>query len=186
MSTPYIGEIKLFAGTFAPASWADCAGQLLAISQYDALYALIGTTYGGDGVTTFGLPDLRGRIPIGQGQGPGLTNRVLGQMLGTETVTVTTNEMPGHTHNALAFVTPATTENPSGAALAQTGLANPSEPQVGNSLFYLNVNGISPNTAALPADTFQASGGSQPHDNMAPFLTVRYIISLYGIFPSRN
>lgn len=186
MSTPYLGEIKIFAGNFAPMGWAHCNGALLPISQNDALYAIIGTTYGGDGVTTFGLPNMQGRIPIGQGQGPGLTSRTMGQMLGTETVTLTEGQLPGHTHNALAFVTPATTENPSGAALAQPGYANPNEPQVGNSLFYLNVDGIAPNTAALPADTFQPSGGSQPHNNMAPCLAVRYIIALVGIFPSRN
>jgi microcystin-dependent protein len=182
MSNPYLGEIRIFAGNFAIRSWAFCAGQLLAISQNDALYALLGTTFGGDGITTFGLPDLRGRVNIGQGTGQGLSGYVVGQEAGTETVTLTTNQMPAHGHSLLAYVTPATTSNPSGNVLAQTGITNPNN-QTQNSLFYLNGAG---NTANLPADTIQPAGGSQPHDNNMPGLVLNYIIALEGVFPSRN
>lgn len=186
MSQPFIGEIKLFAGNFAPLGWATCSGQLLSIAQESALFALIGTTYGGDGITTFGLPDLRGRAIIGQGTGPGLSSYTVGQATGAETVTLTVNQIPSHSHNVLAYTAAATSADPSGLALAQPGDANPSAPQVGKSLFYLNPAIGSPNTAALPADTIQSSGGSQPHENRAPFLTLYYIIALQGIFPSRN
>lgn len=186
MATPFLGEIKVFAGNFAPRGWAFCNGQLVAISQNDALYALIGTTFGGDGQVTFGLPDLRGRVAVGQGQGPGLSSRVLGQAAGTELVTLTVPQTAGHTHQLLAYDTPATSADPNGRALARAGLANPSEPAVGNSLFYLDAATGSPNTAALPGDFFANAGGNQPHNNMMPFLALNFVIALAGVFPSRN
>jgi microcystin-dependent protein len=171
MSSPYIGEIRIFAGTFAPVGWATCDGQLLAISQNDALFTLIGTTYGGDGQTTFGLPDLRGRIPIHQGQGGGLSNYVLGQSSGTETVTVTTNQLPIHTH----------------AASAASGVGHLSEP--GGAVHATHrdypVFDSAPGSA-MAASALTSIGANQPHENMPPFLCINFIISLFGIFPSQN
>jgi microcystin-dependent protein len=182
MSNPFLGEIRVFAGNFSPRSWAFCRGQLLPISQNDALYALLGTTFGGDGQVTFGLPDTQGRVVIGQGTGPGLSSYIVGQESGTESVTLTSNQLPQHTHSMLAYVTPATTSNPTNAVLAQTGITYPGS-QIQNSLFYLSGTA---NTAGLPADTIQAAGGNQPHDNNMPGLVLNYIIALEGIFPSRN
>lgn len=186
MSTPFLGEIRTFAGNFAPKGWASCSGQLLSIAQNNALFSLLGTDYGGDGITTFALPDLRGRAVIGQGQGPGLSPYSVGQQTGAETVTLIVSQIPSHTHDVRAFTAAATSPDPSGLALAQPGDANPEAPQVGKSLFYLNPAIGSPNTAALPADTIQPAGGSQPHENMSPYLALFYIIALQGIFPSRN
>lgn len=188
MSTPYIGQLKLFAGTFAPVGWALCNGQLLSIAQNDTLYALIGTTFGGDGNTTFGLPDFRGRAAVGaQGgvAGPGLTARQLGSVGGSANVTLVTANLPSHQHSINAWDTPATTSSPNGKVLARPGLANPSSPEVGNSLFYLS-NQVTGNTPALPANTLTDSGGSQSHNNLMPYLAVNYLIALYGIFPSQN
>lgn len=178
MAEPYLGEIRVFAGNFAPRSYAFCAGQLLSIAQNDALYALLGTTYGGDGVNTFGLPDLRGRTPMGQGQGPGLTNRVIGEEAGVETVTLSTTQMPAHQHTLMAANTAATTALPAGGFLAVAG---------NEGLMYIDtLQAPGEVNATLPADSISVSGGSQPHDNLMPFLTVNYIIALAGIFPSQN
>lgn len=183
MSNPFLGELRIFAGNFNPRGWAFCAGQLLPISQNDALYALIGTTFGGDGVTTFGLPDLRGRSVIGQGTGPGLSSYVVGQESGTESVTLTTNQLPAHNHTLVAYNVDATAATP-GPSVA---LANPTDAISGqSSLFYLDTTAVNPNSPALPADTISAAGGNQPHDNMAPSLVLNYIIALEGVFPSRN
>lgn len=182
MSNPFLGEIRVFAGNFNPRAWAFCRGQLLPISQNDALYALIGTTFGGDGITTFGLPDLQGRAIVGQGTGPGLSGYVVGQKSGTETVTLTTNQMPSHNHTLIAYNVDSTTQTPGpGVALSNTPNAHTGT----STLFYLNTNGGSA-SPAFPADTILPAGGSQPHDNMAPSLVVNYIIALEGIFPSRN
>lgn len=168
---PYIGEIRMFAGNFAPAGWAFCDGQLQPISENDALFNLIGTTYGGDGQETFGLPDLRGRSPVHRGQGPGLSqNYVLGEQFGVETVTLTTNQIPAHNHSFLASTALGGTANPEGQVLAQ-----PSDIRM-----YLR---DSPG-AALPASTLAPVGGSQPHENRSPVLVISYIISLFGVFPS--
>jgi microcystin-dependent protein len=177
MSNPYLGEIRPFAGNFAPRTWAFCAGQLLSIAQNNALYALLGTTYGGDGITTFGLPDLRGRVALSQGQGPGLTNRVLGEKAGTETVTLTINSMPAHTHTAVA----------SAAEVTSPAVSNmvPAAPKNGGK-FYLPTNVGTQNAVQLDAATIGTSGGSQPHDNIMPILAIDYIIALEGIFPSQN
>lgn len=182
MSNPYLGEIRIFAGNFAPRSWAFCNGQLLSIAQNEALYTLIGTTYGGDGITTFGLPNMQGRVAVGQGQGPGLSMYVLGEMAGTESVTITQNSMPSHNHNLIAYNVDATDITP-GPALA---LSNPLNSHTGvASLWYLNLNG-GPNNPVMAADTVMPTGGSQPHDNTAPSLVLNYIIALEGVFPSRN
>lgn len=183
MSNPFLGEIRLFAGNFNPRGWAFCAGQLLPISQNDALYALIGTTYGGDGQTTFGLPDLRGRVAVGQGTGTGLSTYVVGQLSGTETVLLNVNQMPSHNHTLLAYDVDATTATP-GPGVA---LSNPNDSHTGEkSLWYLDTTAVNPTTPALPTDTILNSGGSQPHSNLAPTLVLNYIIALEGIFPSRN
>lgn len=172
MSDPFIGEIRMFGGNFAPVGWAFCNGQLLAISQNDALFALIGTTYGGDGVSTFGLPDLRGRGPIHQGQGLGLSPYVLGQLAGTESVTVLQSQLPAHTHPAALNNAAGTTNNPQNATWATAPNAQ-------------SYNAAAPDVA-MSASSITTAGSSVPHDNMPPFLAVSFIICLEGIFPSQN
>lgn len=170
MGTPFIGEIRMFAGNFAPAGWELCAGQLLSISENDALFTLIGTTYGGDGQSTFALPDLRGRAPIHQGQSPGLSNYVIGQAAGVETVTLGINQIPNHTHGLLANGALAgRIPNPTNAVFTSVGR------------FY-SVSGT--NAAQPPPLT--TVGGSAAHTNMQPYLAINYIISLFGIFPSSS
>lgn len=173
MATPFIGEIKMFAGNFAIRGWAFCQGQLLSIAQNTALFALLGTTYGGDGQVTFGLPDLRGRIPLGLGQGLGLTNRTQGELAGTETVTLLVTQIPIHTH----------------AANCNSGSGNSATP-AGN-FWAANANTGLPPYAAMPDSAMKANaigiaGGSQPHENRMPFLGINFIIALEGVFPSRN
>lgn len=175
MSTPFVGEITMFGGNFAPRGWAYCDGQLLAISQNDALFSLLGTTFGGDGRTTFGLPDLRGRIPLHQGTGPGLSSRPLGSRGGQERVTLTTNQMPSHSHVLNANNTPGNQADPSGNVLAQPSQAN-------NRLF----DNVDPINGILNAKAIANSGGSQPHNNLMPYQCVHYIIALVGNYPSRN
>ncbi|NOT88208.1 MAG: phage tail protein [Lysobacter sp.] len=177
MSTPYIGEIRMFGfGTRgAPIGWQGCDGSLLPISEYDALFALIGTTYGGDGQTTFGVPDLRGRLPIHQGTGPGLGTYVIGQVAGTENVTVLPTQMPAHTHTMVATTALATAVTPANNLLPGA---------VSGDSFYVNT--ITGNTAApMSAQMLTLAGGSQPHDNTMPTLTVQYCIATQGIFPSQ-
>lgn len=174
MSEPFIGQIMAVGFNFAPRGWAMCDGQLLPISQNDALYALIGTTYGGDGVTTFALPDLRSRIAIHQGQGPGLTNRPIGQASGTETVTLTSNQMPSHTHPVSATAVNADKPTPANNIWA-------TEPTTGT-FFY----GAGPTDSTMSPQTISTAGGNQPHDNLMPYLTMTYVISLFGIFPSQG
>ena len=172
---PTLGEISMFAGNFAPRGWAFCDGQLLAINSNQALFSLLGTTYGGDGRTTFALPDLRGRAPIHAGHGPGLSNYQLGQRSGQETVTLTQNEMPNHTHavqvNATAPVGRGQgSDSPAGNFWAEGGsYANTSNTT-------MSANAV----VVLPA------GASQAHENRQPYNTINYIIALEGIFPSRN
>ena len=170
MGNPFIGEIRMFAGSFAPAGWAMCDGQLMPISENDAMFTLIGTTYGGDGQETFGLPNLQSRVPIHAGQGPGLSqNYQLGEMAGTESVTLTTNQIPVHTHTMLASADQASTPNPQNSVLAETVTA----------LTYINDSA----NAALNANAVTPVGGSQPHENMMQFLVITFIISLFGVFP---
>lgn len=171
MAQPYVGEIRMFAGNFAPAGWQFCDGTALAISEYDTLFNLIGTTYGGDGQQTFQVPDLRGRLPIHQGTDPGTgTNFVIGQSAGTETVTLSTQQIPQHNHLLMATNATGTQANPGGNILANSQGPQP----------YIQE---SPDNN-LNAGTLQPVGGSQPHDNMHPYLCISFIISLYGIYPS--
>jgi microcystin-dependent protein len=170
MGSPYLGEIRMFAGAFAPAGWAVCSGQLLAISENDALFSLIGTTYGGDGETTFQLPDLQGRVPIHFGQGPGLSARVLGETGGTEQVTLTQAQIPMHNHVLVAAAVPA--QAAAGPVGSTTAIA--STPLYGTSHAQL---------VEMSPDAVGPVGGSQPHDNVAPFQCVTFIISLEGIYP---
>lgn len=165
MGQPYIGEIRMFAGNFPPVGWAFCNGQLVPISENDALFNLIGTTYGGDGQNTFALPNLSGRIPIHFGNG-----FTIGETGGVEEVTLTTQQIPAHSHPLLANPQAATETTPSTNAVP----ASPS------ALIY---NNLTPYTAMAPA-TISAVGGNQPHENRPPFLVVSFIISLYGVFPS--
>ena len=172
MADPFIGEVRMFSGNFAPLGFAFCDGQLMSIAQNTALFALIGTTYGGDGQQTFALPDLRSRIPIGMGQGPGMGNRNMGEVVGRETVTLLATQIPDHAHRQSAS---------SSAALATAGPGGTPAPSATTS-FYGNGAADTP----LAATAVAAAGGSQPHNNMAPFLAVNFIIALEGIFPSRN
>lgn len=172
MSNPYLGEIRIFAGNFAPLGWAFCNGQLLSIAQNDALFALIGTTYGGDGQQTFALPNLQSRVPVHQGQGPGLSPRTIGQMAGEESVTLTVPQMPAHSHAAQADANAGTLTSPAGNVWAGANASQFAPP-------------ASANTTLAPG-ALGNTGGSQPHDNMAPFLTVNFIISLVGIFPTQG
>lgn len=171
MSQPYIGEIRLFGGNFAPVGWNFCDGSTLAISQYTALYQLIGTTYGGNGQTTFNLPDLRGRVPVHMGQGAGLQNYVLGQLAGSETVTLTAAQVAVHSHGALGSV---------GAPSA-----TPQNATWGNSGINTHIFGTPANNSMNSASV-AATGGNQPHDNLTPFQAVSFIIALVGVFPSQN
>jgi len=164
MAQPYVGEIRMFAGNFAPAGWMFCEGQLLPISENETLFQLIGTTYGGDGQTTFGLPDLRGRLPLHQGN-----SFVLAETGGAESVTLTVNQIPLHTHPLLASGNVATLSSPSDNL---TGQAAAKLYRAGNPSTVLNPAAVSP------------VGGSQPHDNLQPYLCIEFIISLFGIFPS--
>lgn len=175
MSDPYVGEIRMFAGNFAPASWAFCNGQLMSISENEALFHLIGTTYGGDGQSTFALPDLRGRLPVGQGAAPGLTPRGMGQKFGTETVTLTQQQIPTHKHNFVATTETADSASPNNALLGDTA----------GDVFYVN-SATSPEPKAMSASTVGDAGGNQPHSNIMPSIAMNYIICLFGIFPSRN
>ncbi len=168
-----IGEIRLFAGTFAPQSWALCYGQILAIASNTALFSILGTTYGGNGTTTFALPDLRGRTAVGTGQGPGLSNISLGEVSGTESVTLLSSNMPAHTHTLLGSTALANTPTPSGATLA----ASPTD-----ALLY-STGG--PN-ATLSAQSVGVAGNGFPLGIRNPYLGLNYIICLYGFFPSRN
>jgi microcystin-dependent protein len=171
MSNPYVGEIRMFAGNFAPAGWNFCDGSLLPISEYSTLFNLIGTTFGGDGQSTFAVPDLRGRIPIHMGTGPGLSTRVIGELAGSETVTLIASQIPIHSHAPQGSSDAGTQTSPGGAVWASSGQAR-----------YSTTN---PPAAAMNAQNVGQTGGNQPHENMMPFLTVTFIISLFGIFPSQ-
>lgn len=160
----------MFAGNFAPAGWMFCDGSLLAISQNDVLFALIGTTYGGDGQSTFALPDLRGRVPLHMGQGAGLSANVLGQNGGVETVTLNTSQMPAHNHLAIASSAAGVSTSPTGNVWAAAADFSPYN---------------SSSNTAMNAGALGQAGGSQPHDNMLPFVGINFIISLFGIFPSQ-
>jgi microcystin-dependent protein len=172
MGQPFIGEIRMFGGNFAPAGWEFCNGQLLPISENDALFTLIGTIYGGDGQSTFALPNLQSRVPVHQGQGPNLLNNYTqGEMAGVESVTLTTNQIPVHTHAFLASTAGGNDNNVTNNVVAD-----------GPARSFIEAN---PNTP-LAASAVSPVGGSQPHENVIPVLTINYILSLYGIFPNRS
>lgn len=172
MSEAYIGEIRMFGGTFAPVGWLLCNGQLLPISQYETLYTLIGTTYGGDGQTTFALPNLQGRIPVHFGQNISTgTTYPLGALGGVETVTLTPNQLAAHTHLAMAQSEVGDVNEPANAVWASSNLKQ--------------FTATAPN-AGMSAGLLSAAGGSQPHDNMMPFLAVNFIIATEGIFPQQG
>ena len=175
MGEPYIGEIRMFGGNFAPAGWAFCNGRLMPISENDALFTLIGTTYGGDGQETFALPNLQGRVPIHAGQGPGHQPelRHSGRWRASRVVTLTAQQIPIHTHAMLASSANGQQPQPTNGFLAQT---DPGFPYVAQSQPFkqLNANSVGP------------IGGSQPHDNMEPYLAISFIISLFGVFPSQT
>ena len=171
MAQPFLGEIKMFAGNFQIRGWVFCNGQLLSIANYDALYTLLGTTYGGDGVNTFGVPDLRGRVPVHMGSGAGLTTRTQGQSGGAETVTLTTNQVPAHKHTAAAQSTSATQASPGGGVWAAAS--------------QLRYSSGTPNVT-LNANAGGFTGGGQAHENMIPFLAVNFIIATEGVYPQSN
>ena len=173
MADPFLGEIRAFAGNFAPLGWALCQGQLLPIAQNDALFALIGTTYGGDGQTTFALPNLAGRIPIHQGGGPGLTLRSLGEAGGSETVALGVQQLPAHSHAAMGAN--------SGADRISPAAAYWSTDPGGNTGAYSTTAG-----SQMASGAIGAAGSGQAHDNTQPFLVLNYIIALEGIFPPQS
>ena len=186
---PILGQIMLFGFNFAPRGWALCQGQLLSIEQNQSLFSLLGTTYGGNGITTFALPDLRGRAPIGFGTGPGLTNKNLGSTGGAETVTLNTSQMPSHNHtasaggNVLLSGTPGVRDTPNAGDL-------PAAPGFSEGLGVTKVNAYGPatdtvNGQALPAPTIGNQGGNLSHNNMSPYIGMNYCIALQGVFPSR-
>jgi len=176
MSTGYVGEIRIFGFNFAPIDWAFCQGQLIPISQNEALFSILGTTYGGNGTTNFALPDMRDRAAMSQGQGPGLTNRVLGQAVGTTSVTVTNQQLPAHIHTiqgAQGHTSTQQTGTPTNQAFL--GLSNPGRAYTDSA----------PNQALAPVAIGNA-GGSQPHDNVQPLETLNFCICQYGVYPSQN
>ena len=169
MSQPFVGEIRMFGGNFAPAGWAFCQGQLIPISQNDTLFNLIGTTYGGDGQETFALPDLQGRAPVHNGTAATGTTYQIGEKAGVETVTLTTQQIPVHNHAFVASQDIAQNPQPTDALLAQSATVQ---------LFISDVA-----SSPLDAQMVQSIGGSQPHENLQPYLCVSFILSLFGIFP---
>jgi microcystin-dependent protein len=175
MGQPYVGEIRLFAGNFAPNGWMFCEGATLPISENDVLFQLIGTTYGGDGQETFNLPNLASRVPIHMGTGPDGTTYQIGEMAGTEQETLTTQQIPNHNHPAIATNSQGTSQSPTGNVLATPTTAQPNVVMYGSdSVAQMNNQAIGP------------AGGSQPHENTQPFLCINFIISLFGIFPSQT
>lgn len=181
MSEPFIGEIKIVGFNFAPRGYAFCDGSILAISSNTALFALLGTTFGGDGRTTFALPDLRGRVPMGMGQGPGLSDRLYGQDGGEENHTLTVNEMPSHSHtvtvNMACSAEDAETGNPVGKF--------PAVPAAGGTAVNAYASAAT-GTMGASTGTANQTGGGQAHNNMQPYLTLNFVIAVEGLFPSRN
>jgi microcystin-dependent protein len=175
MSEAFLGEIRMFGGNFAPTDWALCNGAILLISQSSALFSIIGTSYGGDGQTTFALPNLAGASPMNQGQGPGLTARQVGEQGGSATVRLTSAEMPTHTHRPQAVAVRGNRGTPTNALWAQPGVGRSTEKVY---------TSVAPDRA-LPLTTLGVTGGSEPHNNRPPYLALTFIICLAGIFPPR-
>jgi len=167
-----MSEITLFAGNYAPQNWAYCSGTLLSVAGNEALFSLIGSYFGGDGRSSFGLPDLRGRVAVGSGSGPGLTPRVLGQVFGTEAVTLTENQIPGHTHSFNVSTVGADSTLPYGQALASAN----------QYVAVQNADGL----ASMKSSAIQEAGGNGAHYNMSPFLALNFIICTAGAYPTRN
>ncbi|RJX38722.1 phage tail protein [Paenibacillus pinisoli] len=175
---PYVGEIRIFAGNYPPAGWALCNGQEIRIEQNPALFSVIGFQYGGDGKTNFKLPNLMGQAAMGTGQGPGLTPRTIGEQAGTQSVTLTQNQMPMHTHVPQAVNQPGTASNPANQYWAETAA-------IGRPPVQLSLYGQQPNVQMLPT-ALSVQGGSQPHNNMQPFLAMNFIIALEGVYPPKQ
>jgi microcystin-dependent protein len=173
MAQPYVGEIRMFAGNFAPLGWNFCDGTMLSIGENTTLHQLIGTTYGGDGQTTFQLPDLRGRVPLHMGQGTGLNNYIIGQSGGLNEVTLSVGQLPSHSHNMNASGAIANASSPTNAILAASSQAT---------VFY----GVAPDGDAMHQSTIGSAGGSQPHSNLQPYVCISFIIALQGLFPSQS
>lgn len=176
MADPFLGEIRMFAGNFPPRGWAFCDGQLLPIAQNTALFSLLGTIYGGDGRTTFALPELRGRVPMHSGNGPGLTSRPQGQKSGQENVTLAANELPEHSHTAKCVVPAGNSNDAANNYWADDAGVSSGTYHTGAGATFANMN----------AGAITGGGGGQAHNNMQPYLCIQYIIALQGIFPSRS
>ena len=174
MSDAFVAEIRILPTNFAPKGWAFCDGQILPLSQNTALFSLLGTTYGGDGKSTFALPNMQGNAPMHPGQGPGLSLHDLGETGGSETVTLLESEMPSHPHSLMAAPVSATKSVPTGNSIARTSGATPYLPPAGAAL------------AAMSGSAVTPTGGDQPHNNMQPYLTLNFCIALQGIFPPRG
>ncbi|ESP91186.1 MULTISPECIES: phage tail protein [Pseudoalteromonas] len=175
MSDAFIAEIRMFAGVYSPYNWSYCAGQLQAVTDNASLFSLLGSNFGGDGRTTYALPDMRGRIPVGSGQGPGLPNRIIGQKYGLEKVTLTVNEIPAHNH--LVQVT---------TAVSELDAPISGQSYIGSDLHYLPDSTSGLKTNPFAEGTIGTTGGDEPHENRMPMLYIGFIICMNGIYPSRN
>ena len=173
MSDQFLAEIRIFPFNFPPTGWAFCDGQIMPISQNTALFALLGTTYGGDGKSTFALPNMQGNAPMQPGQGQGLSLRDLGEMSGTESITLLLSEIPVHTHNLMAVSQPGDLADPTGRSIARAATGNPFQSVTNQNVVQMAVQAVAP------------AGGSLPHNNMQPYLTLNFCIALQGIFPQR-
>jgi microcystin-dependent protein len=176
MADPFVAEIRIFPFTFAPRGWAWCNGQLMPISQNTALFSLLGTTYGGDGKSTFALPNLQGSAPMHPGQGQGLSLHDLGEQSGTETVTLLESEIPGHSHGLMCNAAPGNRTTPVGGAIARTPTSDPPKTPYAPA---------APPSAQLNGQALAPAGGDQPHNNMQPYLTFNFNIAVQGVFPQR-
>ena len=179
MASPYVGQIMIIGCNFAPAGWMLCQGQLLPISEYETLFQLIGTTYGGDGQSTFALPDLRGRVPLHMGQGNGLSSYIIGQAAGVESVTLTTQQIPSHNHLAMAVNSDGSSNSPKTTLLANEGGTGKNQVSL-----YAPWDNTPANMTTFLPTMVQQTGGNQPHENRQPLLVLNFIISLFGVYPS--
>jgi microcystin-dependent protein len=176
MSNPFVAEIRILSCNFAPVGWAFCNGQLLPISQNTALFSLVGTFYGGDGKSTFGLPNLQGMAALGMGQGPGLTDRLIGETGGETTVTILQTQMASHTHSGNCVSGPGNSNSPTGNVWAEDGETR------GKKVYATAIDG----TTQMNTGTLTVNGGNQPHNNLPPYLVLNFVIALVGVYPSRN